>query len=154
MDIRKIRKLIELINQTGIAEIEVKEGEESVRIARQSGQPVSYATPAIPAETVTPTPAHPPAAEEPAETEKQEELAGHVIRSPMVGAVYLAPSPEAQAFTGVGERIEKGDTLCLVEAMKMFNPVEADVSGTVIQCLVEDGQPVEFDQPLFTIKEE
>ena len=143
MDIRKIKKLIELIEETGVAEIEIKEGEESVRISR--GPFVSPVAPPVPQA------APPPAATSTEPPQETPALAGYVIKSPMVGTVYLAPSPDAQPFVDIGKTINVGDTLCLVEAMKMFNEIEADVAGKVLNCLVEGGQPVEFGQPLFTI---
>lgn len=153
MDIRKIRKLIELINETGIAEIEIKEGEEAVRINRTASnsnltvpQPIhhSYAIPSAPVAPMPPT----------AETNKSEDkkLTGHVVRSPMVGTMYLAPSPGADDFATVGQEVKVGDVLCIIEAMKMFNQIEADHSGKVKARLVENGQPVEFDQPIFIIE--
>lgn len=150
MDIRKIKKLIELIDETGVAEIEIHEGEESVRISRV-GVPVQPATimhaPAAPmpaAAPITPT----PASDQPAEPA----ASGHKVTSPMVGTVYFAPSPDAGPFVKIGQRVDVGDTLCLIEAMKMFNEIEADKSGVVKAALVDDGQPVEFGQALFVIE--
>jgi len=152
MDIRKIKKLIELLEESGVAEIEIHEGEESVRISRQS----TAAAPAPTQYLVGQPPAAPTAAPEaaaPPQDERDEsELTGHVVRSPMVGTFYRANSPTANPFVEVGQTVNKGDTLCIIEAMKMFNQIEADVSGTVKAILVENGQPVEFDQPLFIIE--
>ena len=150
MDIRKVKKLIELLEESGIDELEIKEGEESVRISRHgqlgyAPQPASYAPIAAPATA----PAEPaaPAANEAAEPE----LKGTVVRSPMVGNFYRAPSPTSANFVEVGSTVKKGDVLCIVEAMKMMNHIEAEASGTVEAILVQNGQPVEFDQPLVTI---
>jgi len=154
MDIRKIKKLIELLEESGIAEIEIKEGEESVRISRQSPNAATpmmmQAPPAYyPAEA-----AHPPAAATNvvAEAEKEITIDGHVVNSPMVGTFYRAPSPSTPVFTEVGKSVEIGDTLCIIEAMKMFNQIEADKSGIVKAILVENGEPVEFGQPLVVIE--
>jgi acetyl-CoA carboxylase biotin carboxyl carrier protein len=152
MDIRKIKKLIELVEESGISELEISEGEESVRISRQSNTPVApvqyahYPT-AAPAPAAAPTPAAAPVAEvaAPAET-------GHQVLSPMVGTFYRSPSPESKAFIEVGQTVNVGDALCIVEAMKMMNQIESDKSGVVKAILVEDGQPVEFDQPLVVIE--
>lgn len=154
MDIRTIRKLIELANETGIGEIEVKSGEESVRISRNSGAPyVAASAPFMqPAPQPTATPATPatPAAV-PAAVEKPK-TSGHEIKAPMVGTVYICPKPGAASFVKVGDTVKAGDTLCLIEAMKMFNKIEADKSGTVVACLIENEQAVEYDQPLFVIE--
>ncbi len=155
MDIRKIRKLIELINETGVGEIEVKSGEESVRISRMPGQEAPQITtiPGPPIPVVVeqrPTITH---VEENKLTAPAEELIeGHAVKSPMVGTVYLASTPGAKPFVEVGQHITVGDTLCLIEAMKMFNKIEADKSGVVSARLVDNEQPVEFDQPLFIIE--
>jgi len=148
MDIRKVKKLIELLEESGIAEIEIKEGEESVRISRQSTvlPPVVAAPVAAPAAAEA-APAVAPAANE----QKAEELSGHAVKSPMVGTFYGAPSPSAPPFAEVGKKVQAGDTLCIIEAMKMMNQIEADKSGTITAILVENGQPVEFDQPLILI---
>ena len=150
MDIRKVKKLIELLDESGVAEIEIKEGEESVRISRQSqfsqpmmAPPAAYTPPAAP--TAAPTPAA-PVAEAAAET-----IEGHAIKSPMVGTFYRAASPGATPFVEVGQTVNAGDTLCIIEAMKLLNQIEADKSGKVKAILVENGQPVEYDQPLFII---
>ena len=155
MDIRKIKKLIELINETGIAEIEIREGEESVRISRDStkpGQPIYANMPpqvihaaAAPAPIAAEAPAAPTA---PAAAHANK----HTVKAPMVGTVYLSPSPGAKSFIQTGQAVKPGDTLCLIEAMKMFNQIEADKAGTVTAILVDTGVPVEFNQPLFVIE--
>jgi|TARA_B100001057_G_C22645965_1_gene870099 acetyl-CoA carboxylase biotin carboxyl carrier protein len=150
MDIRKIKKLIELVEESGIAELEIAEGEESVRISRNgtaAPAPIQYAAAPMPAPTAAPVAA---AAEAPAAAPAVP--AGHHVLSPMVGTFYRSPSPEAKSFVEVGQTVSAGDTLCIVEAMKMMNQIEADKSGVVTAILVEDGQPVEFDQPLVVIE--
>ncbi|MAA73444.1 MAG: acetyl-CoA carboxylase, biotin carboxyl carrier protein [Salinisphaeraceae bacterium] len=155
MDIRKLKKLIELVEESGIAELEITEGEESVRIGRYpSGGMAS-----IPQYAPAPPPAAPAPAEPPADAGKSsgggdkgsDQPDGHVVRAPMVGTFYEAPSPESQPFVEVGDRVSADQTLCIIEAMKMLNQIEAEVSGEVKAVLVENGQPVEFDQPLFII---
>ncbi len=152
MDIRKVKKLIELLEESGIDELEIHEGEESVRISRHSKQVAMqqpyYAQAPMPAPTAAPA-AAPAAAADAAPA--QPKLNGNVVRSPMVGTVYRASSPEAKSFVDVGQTVKKGDILCIVEAMKMMNHIEAETSGTIESILVENGQPVEYDQPLFTI---
>ncbi len=147
MDIRKIKKLIELIEESDIAELEISEGEESVRISRYSNAAqVNYA-PAQFAPTATPpTPAPSPA--EPAE----KKITGHIVKSPMVGTFYRSATPGAKPFIDIGQAVQAGDTLCIIEAMKILNQIEADKTGTVTQILVENSQPVEYDQPLFVIE--
>lgn len=147
MDLRKIKTLIELVENSGIAELEIKEGEEFVRISRSSTavQHV-YAAPqqhAAPATASAATPAA--AAAAPAAPE------GHVVKSPMVGSFYRSPSPGSKAFVDVGQTVSAGDTLCIIEAMKLLNEIESDHSGVIKAILVESGQPVEFGQPLFII---
>ncbi|ACR70636.1 acetyl-CoA carboxylase biotin carboxyl carrier protein [Edwardsiella ictaluri] len=154
MDIRKIKKLIELVEESGIAELEISEGEESVRISRAPAampamQPF-YA--AAPAPVAAPIAAAPAAAAPAAADNGSAALSGHVVRSPMVGTFYRTPSPEAKAFVEVGQKVNAGDPLCIVEAMKMMNQIEADKSGVVKAILVENGQPVEFDEPLVVIE--
>lgn len=148
MDIRKVKKLIELLEESGIDELEIHEGEESVRISRHSKQVAMqqpyYAQPPMPA-PAAPAPAAADA------TPAQPKLNGTVVRSPMVGTFYRASSPESASFVEVGQNVKKGDILCIVEAMKMMNHIEAETSGTIESILVENGQPVEYDQPLFTI---
>ncbi len=149
MDIRKIKKLIELLEESGVAEIEIREGEESVRIARNlpyAPAPVmNYAVPAA-------LPAALPAPIAAAGTAAPAAPSGAAVKSPMVGTFYRAASPTSRAFVEVGSSVKAGDTLCVVEAMKMFNQIESDLSGTITAILVENGQPVEFDQPLFIIE--
>ncbi|WP_233986173.1 acetyl-CoA carboxylase biotin carboxyl carrier protein [Pectobacterium versatile] len=155
MDIRKIKKLIELVEESGIAELEISEGEESVRISRAPAavnypmMQQAYATPMMQpqpalAAAVAPAPVEAPAA--------PAAISGHIVRSPMVGTFYRTPSPDAKAFVEVGQRVNVGDTLCIVEAMKMMNQIEADKAGVVKAILVESGQPVEFDEPLIVIE--
>ncbi len=151
MDIRKVKKLIELLEESNIGEIEIKEGEESVRISRQGTAvaPVAYAPPAAPA----PAPvAAAPAAEAPAqESAAPAPATDNAVLSPMVGTFYRAPGPDSAAFVEVGQTVRVGDVLCIVEAMKMMNQIEADRAGTVTAIHVENGQAVEFDQPLISI---
>lgn len=152
MDIRKVKKLIELLEESGIDELEIREGEESVRISRHSNkamaaQPI-YA--AAPAPYAPPVAAAAPVAAE-AAAPAAPKLNGNVVRSPMVGTFYRSPSPTTASFVEVGQSVKKGDILCIVEAMKMMNHIEAEASGVIESILVENGQPVEYDQPLFTI---
>jgi len=154
MDLRKIKTLIDLLEQSGISELEVKEGEESVRIARHptgmAAPMMHYAPPPMPAAAPVagpaPAAAAAPAAKVPAPSK------GHTVKSPMVGTFYRSPSPGAKAFVEVGQTVKQGQTLCIIEAMKMLNQIEADASGTISEILVENGQPVQFDQPLFVIE--
>lgn len=149
MDIRKVKKLIELLEESNINEIEIKEGEESVRISRGSqvvAAPYPAAAP-MPAPVAAPV-AAPAAAEATTDAPK---TSGHVVKSPMVGTFYTAPSPSSPAFIEVGKTVKVGDVICIVEAMKMMNQIEADKAGVIEAILVEDGQPVEYDQPLVTI---
>ncbi|ALI06780.1 MULTISPECIES: acetyl-CoA carboxylase biotin carboxyl carrier protein [Pseudomonas] len=152
MDIRKVKKLIELLEESGIDELEIKEGEESVRISRHSKTPAQqfYAPAPMQAPAAAPAPAAPVAAAAPA-APAAPTLNGTVARSPMVGTFYRKSSPSSPSFVEVGQTVKKGDTLCIVEAMKMMNHIEAETSGVIESILVEDGQPVEYDQPLFTI---
>ncbi|MDH0304436.1 MULTISPECIES: acetyl-CoA carboxylase biotin carboxyl carrier protein [unclassified Pseudomonas] len=153
MDIRKVKKLIELLEESGIDELEIKEGEESVRISRHSKTPAGAQYFAAPAPMAAPVAAAPVAAVAPVAeaAAAAPALKGTVVRSPMVGTFYRKPSPTSPNFAEVGQAVKKGDTLCIVEAMKMMNHIEADIGGVIDAILVEDGQPVEFDQPLFTI---
>ena len=149
MDIRKVKKLIELLEESNIGEIEIKEGEESVRISRHGNQPaapVAYAAPA----PVAPAPA-PAAAPAAADAPAAAPVVDNAVLSPMVGTFYRAPSPEAPSFVEVGQTVRVGDVLCIVEAMKMMNQIEADRAGTVTAIHVENGEAVEFDQPLISI---
>jgi len=161
MDLRKIKKLIDLLEESNLAEIEIKEGEESVRLSRIPQGGLAVATPAAALEVRTPAAAPAPA---PMPMSSPTESAtggtpkpgsdlppGHVIRAPMVGTFYAAPGPDKPPFVAVGQAVKAGETLGIIEAMKMFNPIEADVGGTVVAILCESGQPVEFDQPLFVI---
>jgi acetyl-CoA carboxylase biotin carboxyl carrier protein len=153
MDIRKVKKLIELLDESGIAEIEITEGEESVRISRYSNQapapaPVPVPVPAIvaaPAAAAAPAPA--PVVATAAEMEEE----GHAVTAPMVGTFYSSPSPGSAEFVQMGDRVNVGDTLCIVEAMKMMNPIEAEVSGTIKSIRAQNGDPVEYGQTLFMI---
>ncbi|MBI1422050.1 MAG: acetyl-CoA carboxylase biotin carboxyl carrier protein [Gammaproteobacteria bacterium] len=152
MDIRKVKKLIELLEESGVAEIEIKEGEESVRISRHGM--MSAAPMYAPQPMMAPPPAAAPAptAAPVAEAAKPEEISGHVVRSPMVGTFYRSPSPGAKSFVEEGQSVKVGDTLCIIEAMKLLNQIEADKAGTIKAVLVENGQPVEYNQPLFVIE--
>ena len=147
MDLRKVKKLIELLEESGIAEIEIKEGEESVRISRA---PAPAARHVMTAPTLAPTPTHtaPIPTPGPAVASQPD---GHVITSPMVGTFYSSPSPENPPFVKLGQTVKVGESLCIIEAMKIMNPIEADRAGTVVAVLAENGQPVEFEQPLFII---
>jgi len=149
MDIRKVKKLIELLEESGIDELEIHEGEESVRISRHAKQ-AAFSQPAYAAAPAPLAAAPAPAAAAPA-VAAAPQLNGHVMRSPMVGTFYRASSPTSGNFAEVGQSVKKGDILCIVEAMKMMNHIEAEASGVIESILAENGQPVEFDQPLFTI---
>ncbi|MGN6234510.1 acetyl-CoA carboxylase biotin carboxyl carrier protein [Dyella sp. KULCS107] len=152
MDLRKIKKLIDLLEESNLAELEIKEGEEVVRLSRvPKGGVAVAAAPAPVAVAPAPVAAAPvaaPAAEAPAADALPE---GHVVKAPMVGTFYASSTPGAAAFVKVGQQVKAGETLGIIEAMKMFNQIEADVAGTVKAILVENGQPVEFDQPMFVI---
>ncbi|MEG2804948.1 acetyl-CoA carboxylase biotin carboxyl carrier protein [Stenotrophomonas sp.] len=160
MDLRKIKKLIDLLEESNLAEIEIKEGEESVRLSRA---PVSgYGMMQAPQVMMAPAPAQPSAPAMPMQSPTEASTGGtakpgnalpegHVLRAPMVGTFYSSSSPDKPAFVSVGQAVKAGETLAIIEAMKMFNPIEADVSGTIVAILGENGQPVEFDQPLFVI---
>lgn len=164
MDLRKIKKLIDLLEESNLAEIEIKEGEESVRLARipaggivQAAPAPNYAAhaPSAPMPMQSPTEAATGGAARPSDAAPAAAGSGlpdgHVVRSPIVGTFYASPSPDKPAFVSVGQAVKAGETLGIIEAMKMFNPIEADVSGTVLAIQCESGQPVEFDQPLFVI---
>jgi acetyl-CoA carboxylase biotin carboxyl carrier protein len=152
MDIRKVKKLIELLEESNIDEIEIKEGEESVRISRNGAQAMNMAARAAPVyATPAPPPPPPPAAAPAATPTPPPAAAGHMLHSPMVGTFYRSPSPSSPAFVEVGQTVKVGDIVCIVEAMKMMNQIEADKAGTISAVLVENGQAVEFDQPLFSI---
>lgn len=148
MDIRKVKKLIELLEESGITEVEIHEGEESVRVSRAAAAPApGMAYVAAPAPHVAPAPA--PGAESPA----ADDADGHVVRAPMVGLFYESPGPGKPAFVALGQTVRKGDVLCIIEAMKIMNQIEADVGGVVAKIMVENGDPVEYGQPLFLIRE-
>ena len=155
MDIRKVKKLIELLEESGISELEINEGEESVRISRYSTAPaqapVNYAAPPVAA---APAPAPAAAAAPAAESSDDEDSlpSGHIVKSPMVGTFYSASSPGSKPFVNVGDSVTEGDTVCIVEAMKILNQIEADASGIVKAMLVENAQPVEYGQPLLIIE--
>jgi acetyl-CoA carboxylase biotin carboxyl carrier protein len=152
MDLRKIKKLIDLLEESNLAELEIKEGEEVVRLSRvpTGGMTVAAAPVAMQAAPVAAAPvAAPAAAEAPSATPGLPE--GHLVKAPMVGTFYASATPGAAAFVKVGQQVKAGETLGIIEAMKMFNQIEADVAGTVQAILVENGQPVEFDQPMFVI---
>ncbi|MGH8084700.1 MAG: acetyl-CoA carboxylase biotin carboxyl carrier protein [Lysobacter sp.] len=155
MDLRKIKKLIDLLEESNLAEIEIKEGEESVRLAR-SPRGTAVAAPmvhAAPMQLHAPMPMQSPTESATGGSAKAaDDLPdGHVLRAPMVGTFYTSPAPDKPPFVSVGQSVQAGDTLAIIEAMKMFNPIEADVSGTVLKVMAESGQPIEFDQPLFVI---
>lgn len=149
MDIRKVKKLIELIEESDVAEIEIHEGEESVRISRHgSTAPImAYAAPQAPVTPATPAASHPEPAKEAAAP-----ITGHQILSPMVGTFYRAPTPTSRNFVEVGQHVSAGETLCIIEAMKILNQIESDKSGVITQILVDNGQPVEYNEPLFIVE--
>jgi len=156
MDIRKVKKLIELLDESGIAEIEITEGEESVRISRHAPQLAAAPVAAVAAPVAAlaaPVAVSPPVAAAPAgvPTATEPEEDGTAVTSPMVGTYYNAPSPGSSAFVKVGDQVNEGDTLCIVEAMKMMNQIEAEVSGTITSIRVQNGEPVEYGQVLFVI---
>jgi acetyl-CoA carboxylase biotin carboxyl carrier protein len=156
VDIRKVRALIELVQESGVAELEIKEGEEAVRISRfpQGGISVAGQLPQMPMMSMMPATGNHTAAD-PGKPEAvppaPAKPTGHIVRSPMVGTFYRAPSPDAKPFVEVGQRIQADQTVCIIEAMKMLNQIEAETAGVVTEILVENGQPVEYDQPLFVI---
>lgn len=152
MDIRKVKKLIELLEESNVNEIEIKEGEESVRISR--GQPIAAAPVAAPPPVAAPAPvtqAPVASSAEPPSAAPAKATSGNGVKSPMVGTFYSSPAPGEPSFVSVGQQVDKGDVVCIVEAMKMMNQIESPVSGVVEAILVEDGQPVEFDQDLIVI---
>ena len=152
MDIRKIKKLIELVEESGIAELEISEGEESVRISRNFAGQVTAAPQMIMQQAAAPVAAPVAAAPAAAAPAADATPSGHLMRSPMVGSFYRSSSPEAKPFAEVGQQVNVGDTLCIVEAMKMMNQIESDKAGVIKAILVENGQAVEFDEPLFIIE--
>jgi len=147
MDIRKIKKLIELVEESGINELEISEGEESVRICR--GAPVVASAPVMHAAPIAAAVAAPSAV---AAEAAAPVITGHIVRSPMVGTFYASASPDSPAFTEVGKHVNAGDTLCIIEAMKMMNQIEADKSGVIKEILAQNEDAIEFDQPLFIIE--
>jgi acetyl-CoA carboxylase biotin carboxyl carrier protein len=155
MDIRKLKKLIELLEQSDVAEIEIHEGEESVRISRQGSmpQPLIMSAPIQAQATGTvPSPSGPAAASDPPVSATEGEPEENLVRSPMVGTFYRAPSPGSKPFVQEGEQVKVGDTLCIIEAMKILNQIESEKAGTIKRILIENGQPVEYNQPLFLIE--
>ncbi|RLL49758.1 acetyl-CoA carboxylase biotin carboxyl carrier protein [Mariprofundus sp. EBB-1] len=148
MDISHIRKLIKLIQSSDVTEIEVTEGNETIRISRQ-GQVAAVAAPVVTQYAAAPAPAAAPAADAPAEAESVNEA--HIVKSPMVGTFYAAPNPDSDDFVSVGQKVKKGDTLCIIEAMKMMNTIEAEYAGTVEAILTDNATPVEFGQNIFVI---
>jgi|SRR5688572_7147449 acetyl-CoA carboxylase biotin carboxyl carrier protein len=155
MDLRKLKKLIDLVQESGIAELEITEGEEKVKIVKGGGISVvpvaaaaAHSALSAPAAAAPPpaTPAAAPPATEPAAGQE-----GHVVKAPMVGTFYRSPSPDAKAFVEVGQQVKEGETICIIEAMKLMNEIETDASGVVKAILVENGQPVEYGQPLFIL---
>jgi acetyl-CoA carboxylase biotin carboxyl carrier protein len=147
MDLRKLKKLIDLVQESGIAELEITEGEEKVKIVKGGVVVTAAAAATAPAVEVRPAPSAAPA---PA-SEPEAAPEGHVVKAPMVGTFYRSPSPDAKPFVEVGQAVKEGDTICIIEAMKLMNEIEADASGTVKAILVENGQPVEYGQPLFIL---
>ncbi len=148
MDIRKIKKLIELVEASDIAEIEIRKGEDAVRISRHSSTPPMVASPVVSPVATVATPETPTPAPESSSVAPK----GHTLKSPMVGTFYRSTSPEAQPLVEIGQRVEIGQPICIVEAMKMFNQIESDHSGIIADILVDNGQPVEYDQPLIIIQ--
>ena len=145
MDIRKIKKLIEIIEESDIAELEIKEGEECIRISRYSAAPASVAYAPAPASAA-------PIATAVTAAPAEEKITGHVVKSPMVGTFYRSASPGTKVFVEIGQAVMAGDTLCIIEAMKILNQIEADKSGVITQILVDNAEPVEYGQPLFIIE--
>ena len=152
MDLRKLKTLIDLVENSGIAELEINEGEERVRISRSSSVMAPQAVYAAPVQTLAAPPMAQAAPAAAAAAPAAAEPEGHAVKSPMVGTFYRSPSPGANPFVTVGQSVNEGDTLCIIEAMKLLNEIEADKSGVIKTILVENGQPVEFGQPLFVIE--
>jgi acetyl-CoA carboxylase biotin carboxyl carrier protein len=146
MDLRKLKKLIDLVQESGISELEVTEGEEKVKIVKSGGAGVAHAAPVPVALAAAPTAPAPAAAAAPAE------ITGHFVKSPMVGTFYRSPSPGAKAFVEVGDTVKSGDTICIIEAMKLLNEIECDKDGVIKAILVDNGQPVEYGEPLVIIE--
>ena len=157
MDLRKLKTLIDLVSESNVSELEITEAEGKVRIVKSSGAPMVMASPVMAAPAVVAAPvasvaAAPVAAAVPAEAAPAAEMAGHIVKSPMVGTFYRAASPGAKPFIEVGSVVKEGDTICIIEAMKILNEIEADKSGTVVQILAENGQAVEYGHPLVVIE--
>jgi acetyl-CoA carboxylase biotin carboxyl carrier protein len=153
MDLRKLKKLIDLVQESGIAELEITEGEEKVKIVKGGAATLVASAPLVAPAAAAPIAARPvaaPAAAAPA-AEPAAGQEGHVVKAPMVGTFYRSPSPDAKPFVEAGQAVKEGDTICIIEAMKLMNEIEADASGTVKAILVENGQPVEYGQPLFIL---
>jgi acetyl-CoA carboxylase biotin carboxyl carrier protein len=150
MDLRKLKKLIDLVQESGIAELEITEGEEKVKIVKGGAVTLAAAAPMALAQAA-PVAAAPAPAVASAAAEADAGQDGHVVKAPMVGTFYRTPSPDAKAFVEVGQAVKEGDTICIIEAMKLMNEIEADASGVVKAILVENGQPVEYGQPLFIL---
>jgi acetyl-CoA carboxylase biotin carboxyl carrier protein len=145
MDLRKLKKLIDLVQESGISELEVTEGEEKVKIVKSGGPAVAYAAPApVPSPVAALAPG-------PAVAATPAEIPGHLVKSPMVGTFYRSPSPGAKSFVEVGDTVKSGDTICIIEAMKLLNEIECDKDGVIKAILVENGQPVEYGEPLVII---
>jgi len=149
MDLRKLKKLIDLVQESGIAELEITEGEEKVKIVKGGAITVTSAAPPVALAASAPAAAAPAAPVPGSEPEPGQD--GHVVKAPMVGTFYRSPSPDAKPFVEVGQAVKEGDTICIIEAMKLMNEIEADASGVVKAILVENGQPVEYGQPLFIL---
>ena len=149
MDLRKLKKLIDLVQESGIAELEITEGEEKVKIVKGGGVSLTAVAPPVAVAAPVAAPAGPRPVPAAAEAEPSQE--GHVVKAPMVGTFYRSPSPDAKVFVEVGQAIKEGDTICIIEAMKLMNEIEADASGVVKAILVENGQPVEYGQALFIL---
>ena len=153
MDLRKLKKLIDLVQESGIAELEITEGEEKVKIVKGGVVGAAPMVMAAPLTLPAPATAHatPPAAAGPAGEAAAPAVEGHVVKAPMVGTFYRSPSPDAKAFVEVGQAVKEGDVICIIEAMKLMNEIDADAAGTIKAILVENGQPVEYGQPLFIL---
>jgi acetyl-CoA carboxylase biotin carboxyl carrier protein len=147
MDLRKLKKLIDLVQESGISELEITEGEEKVKIVKGGAGSAAVGALAAP----PPTESRPVSAAPAGRAEPEPPQEGHVVKAPMVGTFYRSPSPDAKAFVEVGQAVKEGDTICIIEAMKLMNEIEADASGSVKAILVENGQPVEYGQPLFIL---
>ena len=150
MDLRKLKKLIDLVQESGIAELEITEGEEKVKIVKGGVVSIS-APPVVAMPAAAPASAPAPAAAAPGGETREPGQEGHVVKAPMVGTFYRSPSPDAKVFVEVGQAVKEGDTICIIEAMKLMNEIEADASGVVKAILIENGQPVEYGQPLFIL---